>query len=260
MPASRKELQQSLLGDNTSYESRQLLHELPSNHDWLSINYPNLLCSPLPVHESPFTANTLSFTNQQISIPESADWLNFPNVTIDDSQVLSADYDTGSRSLSHDFTTSFPVGSNPFSFDEAAPYLPESHKTNGQGQESPLVLSNSHIYHSLSTSLQDKSTKDCRAYSELAKDNSSAPPRPTAPTSPIPTTASTTNVSSPSRIEKRKLNTLAARRYRQKRVDQISGLEAALKETQLERDALKVRVARLEGEAETLRQLLQARK
>ncbi|KAF2002330.1 hypothetical protein P154DRAFT_574268 [Amniculicola lignicola CBS 123094] len=62
-----------------------------------------------------------------------------------------------------------------------------------------------------------------------------------------------------SRIEKRKQNTLAARRYRQKRVDQMAGLETTLKETQSERDALKVRVARLEGEVETLRQLLKSR-
>ncbi|KAF2180538.1 hypothetical protein K469DRAFT_592289, partial [Zopfia rhizophila CBS 207.26] len=60
------------------------------------------------------------------------------------------------------------------------------------------------------------------------------------------------------RIEKRKQNTLAARRYRQKRVDQMTSLESALKETQSERDALKVRVARLEGEVETLRQLLRS--
>ncbi|KAF2275650.1 uncharacterized protein EI97DRAFT_347248, partial [Westerdykella ornata] len=59
-----------------------------------------------------------------------------------------------------------------------------------------------------------------------------------------------------SRIEKRRQNTLAARRYRQKRVDQMASLERALKETQTERDDLKVRVARLEGEVETLRQLL----
>jgi hypothetical protein len=62
----------------------------------------------------------------------------------------------------------------------------------------------------------------------------------------------------PARIEKRKQNTLAARRYRQKRVDQMASLESALKETQSERDALKVRVARLEGEVETLRQLLRS--
>jgi len=59
-----------------------------------------------------------------------------------------------------------------------------------------------------------------------------------------------------SKVQKRTLNTLAARRYRQKRVDQVAGLEDALKETQSERDALKVRVARLEGEVEVLRGLL----
>jgi len=59
-----------------------------------------------------------------------------------------------------------------------------------------------------------------------------------------------------SKVQKRTLNTLAARRYRQKRVDQVSALEDALKETQAERDALKVRVARLEGEVEVLRGLL----
>lgn len=64
----------------------------------------------------------------------------------------------------------------------------------------------------------------------------------------------------PSRIEKRKQNTLAARRYRQKRVDQMQQLEDALRETERERDALKVRVARLEGETETLKQMLQTRR
>ncbi|RDL29952.1 uncharacterized protein BP5553_10579 [Venustampulla echinocandica] len=65
--------------------------------------------------------------------------------------------------------------------------------------------------------------------------------------------------SSSSRVEKRTKNTLAARRYRQKRVDQINDLEVALKDTQMERDVLKVRVARLEGEAEALRQILRNR-
>lgn len=36
----------------------------------------------------------------------------------------------------------------------------------------------------------------------------------------------------------------------------MSDLEASLKETQSERDALKVRVARLEGEIEALRRLV----
>lgn len=62
------------------------------------------------------------------------------------------------------------------------------------------------------------------------------------------------------RIEKRTRNTLAARRYRQRRVDEVSGLESQLKETRSERDDLKIRCARLEGEVETLRKLLEGRK
>jgi hypothetical protein len=79
--------------------------------------------------------------------------------------------------------------------------------------------------------------------------------------------SSTTNLSKdsspvvgPSRVEKRKANTMAARRYRQKRVDQMSTLETQLKDTQSERDNLKVRCARLEGEVETLRALLRNQK
>ncbi|KAF2113486.1 hypothetical protein BDV96DRAFT_601633 [Lophiotrema nucula] len=79
-----------------------------------------------------------------------------------------------------------------------------------------------------------------------------------------PTKLSNTKTSSlpvdSARIEKRRQNTLAARRYRQKRVDQMSGLESQLKETQGERDDLRVKVARLEGEVETLRQLLRSQK
>jgi hypothetical protein len=70
--------------------------------------------------------------------------------------------------------------------------------------------------------------------------------------------ANTKSSGDPSRIEKRKQNTLAARRYRQKRVDQMSSLESTLKGVQSERDTLKVRVARLEGEVEVLRQLLRS--
>lgn len=59
-------------------------------------------------------------------------------------------------------------------------------------------------------------------------------------------------------IEKRRNNTLAARRYRQKRLDHIEELEAALAATARERDELKVRVARLEGELGGLKELLKS--
>ena len=61
---------------------------------------------------------------------------------------------------------------------------------------------------------------------------------------------------SSSRIEKRKANTLAARRYRQNRLNKVAELDSALKATQLERDALKVQVAKLQGETQVLRDLV----
>jgi hypothetical protein len=73
-------------------------------------------------------------------------------------------------------------------------------------------------------------------------------------------TATTATTQPNSAIRKRKLNTLAARRYRQKRVDQVTELEMALKNTQRERDHLSVRVARLEGELGALRQMLNSGK
>ena len=59
-----------------------------------------------------------------------------------------------------------------------------------------------------------------------------------------------------SRVGKRSLNTLAARRYRQRRTDETQNLENELKETQAERDDLKLRVARLEGELDGLKKRL----
>ncbi|PGH19868.1 hypothetical protein AJ80_03785 [Polytolypa hystricis UAMH7299] len=62
-------------------------------------------------------------------------------------------------------------------------------------------------------------------------------------------------VSDPS-AEKRRRNTLAARRFRQKQQDRVAQLERALEEVNKERDALKMQVARWEGEAMALRGML----
>ncbi|KAG8406152.1 hypothetical protein J3458_021479 [Metarhizium acridum] len=55
---------------------------------------------------------------------------------------------------------------------------------------------------------------------------------------------------------KRKRNTMAARKYRQKRLDRISDLEMALGEVTNERDELKLQLARREAEVEALREML----
>ncbi|EEP81701.1 predicted protein [Uncinocarpus reesii 1704] len=56
--------------------------------------------------------------------------------------------------------------------------------------------------------------------------------------------------------DKRRRNTLAARRFRQRQQDRIAQLERALEEVGRERDDLKVRVAKCEGEVTALRGML----
>ncbi|KAJ5431214.1 hypothetical protein N7445_008946, partial [Penicillium cf. griseofulvum] len=63
----------------------------------------------------------------------------------------------------------------------------------------------------------------------------------------------------PSRVEKRKLNTLAARRCRQRRVDRMKELEAELEKVRKERDDWRLRCSKLEGETDALKGLLTRR-
>lgn len=55
---------------------------------------------------------------------------------------------------------------------------------------------------------------------------------------------------------KRHRNTVAARKYRQKRLDRIKELETALDEVSRERDDLRLRLARQEAEAAALKEIL----
>ncbi|KAI5864052.1 hypothetical protein GGS23DRAFT_479910 [Durotheca rogersii] len=56
---------------------------------------------------------------------------------------------------------------------------------------------------------------------------------------------------------KRQRNNVAARKYRQKRIDRINELEAELRDVKEERDDLRLRLARQEAEAAALRSMLQ---
>ncbi|KAL2870368.1 uncharacterized protein BJX67DRAFT_378346 [Aspergillus lucknowensis] len=83
---------------------------------------------------------------------------------------------------------------------------------------------------------------------------------PSATSHPTPAPVSTSRdpspKESPARISKRQLNTLAARRYRQRRLDRITQLEEELVAVKRERDELKMRVSKLEGETDALRGML----
>ncbi|KAL5336604.1 hypothetical protein BJX70DRAFT_371978 [Aspergillus crustosus] len=67
---------------------------------------------------------------------------------------------------------------------------------------------------------------------------------------------STSPKDAPSRVSKRELNTMAARRYRQRRLDRVSQLEEELEAVKRERDELRMRVSKLEGETDALRGML----
>ncbi|KAI8931156.1 hypothetical protein NX059_011509 [Plenodomus lindquistii] len=93
-----------------------------------------------------------------------------------------------------------------------------------------------------------------------SKDRMSSSPEQSSYYSKLAPAKSSPLAPEPSKVEKRKANTLAARRYRQKRVDAMSSLEAELKDVKTERDDYKVRCAKLEGEVEALRALLRTQK
>lgn len=58
------------------------------------------------------------------------------------------------------------------------------------------------------------------------------------------------------KANKRQRNTMAARKYRQKRLDLIADLEKALEDMTAERDELKLQLARKDAEAGALREML----
>lgn len=60
----------------------------------------------------------------------------------------------------------------------------------------------------------------------------------------------------PDVVSRRYRNNLAAKRYRQKKVDRIQELEDEVKEVKLERDDLRIRLARQEAEIAGLREML----
>lgn len=70
------------------------------------------------------------------------------------------------------------------------------------------------------------------------------------------TPGSRENPVSVDRIEKRQRNNVAARKYRQKRIDRIEELEAALSSMTKERDNLRIKAARSDAEIQLLKDML----
>ena len=87
---------------------------------------------------------------------------------------------------------------------------------------------------------------------------SSSSQSPSNSTSPAErTTKATASQPEPKhRVEKRQRNTEAARRYRQRKDDKVTELEAALKVMTQERDELNLKLARAEAEVGVLRSMI----
>ncbi|GAQ37849.1 Cys/Met metabolism PLP-dependent enzyme family protein [Aspergillus tubingensis] len=101
----------------------------------------------------------------------------------------------------------------------------------------------------------------------LASPGVNSLPEPELDFPPMPSVSSTASSraaappkEAPNRVKKRELNTLAARRYRQRRVDRMNQLEEELEAIKRERDELKMRVSKLEGETEALRSMVRSQK
>ena len=73
--------------------------------------------------------------------------------------------------------------------------------------------------------------------------------------SPLKSAVETSNDDASARDLRRQRNTVAARKYRQKRLDRITELEQALAKTEKERDDLKLQVERWKMKAEVLQEM-----
>lgn len=109
-------------------------------------------------------------------------------------------------------------------------------------------------------------TQPLTANSQPPMRDSSAPVVPSSAPSLCPSTGSP-STSDPERqsppkgidvdvVLKRQRNTIAARKYRQKRLDRISELEVALDGVTKERDDLRIRLARQEAETAALKEMM----
>ncbi|KAF5552350.1 GAF domain-containing protein [Fusarium napiforme] len=127
-------------------------------------------------------------------------------------------------------------------------------------QEQPLITVNSSPLEQPSTS----STPHPTATTTNKSPSSSIPGTSTFSLHPSPSSSSGSSrkrKSSPEDEEsavtlKRQRNTLAARKYRQKRLDRISELEEALAAMTNERDDMRLQLARREAEVDALREMM----
>ncbi|TVY42047.1 hypothetical protein LOCC1_G004828 [Lachnellula occidentalis] len=188
---------------------------------------------------------------------QSGEWMVDSEVDINAFGTYAAEYTSLDNSLCYD---SFANLDFPQS-DGIMGHLPQL-LVNISGTEypnqpqSPSIPRHSPSHPSLNNTTTHDNSPQNFIISPDSQDNIPSGLSPRASVSPESNSSSSKTGNPSSRIEKRTRNTIAARRYRQKRVDQVSSLESALQKSEDEKDALKMRVARLEGELEALKALM----
>ena len=103
---------------------------------------------------------------------------------------------------------------------------------------------------------QDNALAFTSPVTEAASSVKSSPKKRSATEASDPTSASPSSASrseNPENANKRKRNTEAARRYRQRKFDRVTELEEALEAMTKDRDELRMKLARSETEADVLR-------
>lgn len=220
-----------LLGSNL-YNGHNYLHQYQDQSDWTD------LCTSLS--SDPFgQLTTLDFSAQ----PD--DWSKIQ--TIDDFLPMTGN--TFDDFLSYDLQAPQFTETHPSQMISPSIDLNTAQTTS---QNEPSILY---------TTIEDSHSAPTKSnsYSLSPAASSTTPPSSTtSANSPkdISTPNSNHSHANPDKVKKRTLNTIAARRYRQKKVDQVVGLEAALQESEKEKDELRLRVARLEAEVDVLRGLV----
>jgi len=200
----------------------------------------------------------MTFFPSDVPVTQSGEWINDSGAGVNAFGTSGAEYNSLDSSLCYDSfeNLNFPPP------DGIMGHPSQMHVNINSGNEylhhpeSPSINRHSPSHHSFNTASNSNSPQNFIVSPSLQ----GSIPTGTSPRASVSPESSSSKTDNPSsRIEKRTRNTLAARRYRQKRVDQVSSLESALKKSESEKEDLKVRVARLEGELEAMKNLMKSK-
>lgn len=131
--------------------------------------------------------------------------------------------------------------------------VPQPHMLNTPQPDSTLIPSSAGS-HSLASPAASSPRSSPSDESPRALNSRSGPGRASAKREKTPA------AEDPDTVLKRQRNTVAARKYRQKRLDRISELEDALKDMTADRDDLRLKLARQEAETAALREMMKMMK